>query len=286
MQTSIILSLGIFHAWLEKVDSTTALNSSLKEVFNNQVVQGAEFDISFRELDSWANLVAKGRKVLPKRFQGMSQDIQSLILKSKTLSIHLDSFEHLDSGKEEWLGKILQQLYLDLGVKSFTLHPDSVSKSRWVKILENLPSQVTLSIENMDSQKSCFQSLTEVNTLLKNYPKLSCTFDWCHWLETSKTFNLEEVESFFCLQTERIDKVHFSIPSTSSKSYRHFNKLESKHYLNFDSQEFPEFPITQIGNNVIWVIEGSVPAWNKAHLLGEINLIRELCSSQQIREAA
>lgn len=254
-------------------------------------LMGLEIHLSFAQIDSWCDKLQQGEIVLPQRTPNSVYAIPSLALKHLILSphtrIHLDDLKNLPVKRRAWLFDQLKTIYAITGINKFLMHPDEVSIDSWRSLVSVWPEHLELSFENMDLFKKSFKSLGEAEDLLDACPKLSMTFDLCHWLELGKGSDDPELVSFFERYQERISTIHFSVPESESAAYDLTERASCRHFLwsesNLEIQ--PDF-FALLPSNAPLVLEGMVPARKSELLTQEISLLSQGLYQDVKRQAA
>lgn len=261
-------------------------------------LMGLEVSLNFSQIDSWCHSLQNGQIALPSSSlkvsdkvhhicaQTQAHSLKQLILSPHT-RIHLDDLKHLPVKRRAWLFDQLKTIYAKTGINRFLMHPDEVSIDSWRSLLSVWPESLELSFENMDLFKKSFKSLGEAGDLLDACPKLSMTFDLCHWLELGKGSDDPELISFFERYHKRISAIHFSVPESESIAYDLAERASCRHFLWSESniEIKPDF-FALWPSNAALVLEGMVPARKPELLSDEISLLSQGLYQDVKRRAA
>jgi hypothetical protein len=239
-------------------------------------LDGLEIVASFSELEGWIEELEKDGSALPKRLEFFSANLKQII-RNSTNTIHIPPLGMLPKGLEGWLAESLHRISELTGVREFTCHPDGCASERWGTLLQRLPANLYVSVENMDFRKASFKTLDELKSLVEEHPQLRFTFDVCHWLELGQSLNSKEFLNSFKGLLPALSKIHFSVPNNNSDFYQKTDCALPYHYLYHGSSVlFPTEFLALIPDDVVWVLEGLLPL-KEENLLGEeIRALRSL----------
>jgi len=181
---------GCFHGKNRNIFSVAALNK-LKLKGTNAL------ELSFDPLADQTKL----RALLPE------------LKKFKYISLHMSSRYDYSGGKI--MTKILKNtlaFYQLCGAQLVVLHPDVVKN--W-QIFQKYP--INWAVENMDSNKIDFQTVSSVGRLLAQWPKLKMVLDLNHCYENDPTLKL--ANDFIKRFKNKIKEIHLSGHQNSKKTH-------------------------------------------------------------------
>ena len=222
---------------------------------------------SEEELYDWCLRLERDSCALPNSFSHLSERCRSNIVTSRFLSLHLPSLK--DVVDVSRFARAVELVRKKLGISEFTIHPDETTLSRWSELLNKTGDEIHYSVENMDTRTLQYGPLYEIAAILESFPRLSCTFDMCHWLERGQ--DILELNSFLAGYSNRISKVHYSVPRSEALFYRKYSGINHHAVFRSEWRLVPALSAILDGTYPL-VCEGFIPLGSTRALKGEIEL--------------
>jgi hypothetical protein len=275
----VLISSASFALWFQSEPLLRRLELVLCDaLLEDLLIDGIELALDFSELGQWTRgRSARPRKVLPGSFGNLSPELQQRLLRLRHNTVHLAPLKNLHASRRSWLIERLRMVADTTGITEFTVHPDEVTDDAWQQILDQLPADIVLSVENMDPRKRNYRTLGEMQALLDTYPQLRLTFDLCHWLEEGGSSSSVEMLEFFKRNGERISKIHFSVPRSMHESYGDIAPGFTSHFLAASSDVWvAQAFFDALPQGIRWVSEGLVPLRGVKLLKAELYQLNRL----------
>ncbi len=259
---NVFFSLGIFRYWLTSEVARRKLDGYLHHLAS-QISDslGVEMSVSWSGLSKLAEqrLLGTYQFGIDPRFSFISPETVAALTAERPLRIHLPPVKTLRASEVPIVGRALHHL-VETGLVAAVTHPDGASVGQWDALVSVLPDRLRLTVENMDCQKLSFQRLSEITDLLRRYPRLNATFDICHWLELGRHLIDSDLYLFASINRERVDTIHYSVPSSSAFDYSDAVAAGERHFIANDSGWETLRPLFKVFCGVRdIVIEGGVP---------------------------
>lgn len=273
------ISLGLmsFHYWYESPQLRELLDGKLLEMCNRGSIQGVELGASHLELERWAARLRSDRHALPEPFS-FSPGCRRALLELPRNTLHLPDLSSIDPTDFCGFCERIRRIFEYTEIAEVTAHPSSCDLGHFEQLLEVWPSEVALSIENMDPRAANCQDIEELLKFLSASPAVKLTFDLCHWLELGRGLAGAALLRHTELLQRKLSKIHFSSP-LRSEAYCDYPEISTHHYLMAPTSTIlPRDFLGALPLATLWVLEGVVPPGRIDLLEREAELLRGLPS--------